>query len=117
MVMVILVAVIMLVVAGAAAAMVISNTLALSKEEQGAIAYSIAESAVEEGILRSLRDPSLEVSGESLAAESGEAILNISGSDPKVITAAGRAGNQEKTLEVRLRFEAGQMIIESWEEI
>lgn len=117
MVLVIVVSVVLLVVAGAAAAMVVANILALSREEQGILAYSLAESAVEEGILRSLRDPGLEIVSEEIIMEGGVAELRIVGSDPKVITATGTKSLQQKTIEVVLRFDEGQLVIDSWNEI
>src|SRR4029077_7648817 len=81
-------------VTSAAVAMIMVNALSGTKQQQGEVAYEIAESGAENGLIRLLRDPTY--IGETLPVGSGSATITVTGSgtsgSPFVILSKGTKG-------------------------
>jgi len=81
-------------VTSAAVVMILVNSMSGTKQQQGEIAYDIAQSGAENGLLRLLRDPTY--TGETLSVGSGTVVISVSGSgtsgSPYVILSKGTIG-------------------------
>ncbi|MCJ7740758.1 hypothetical protein MUP32_05620 [Candidatus Microgenomates bacterium] len=93
----------------------LSNSLSASKFDQGNSAYYVAESGIENALVRLLRDPMY--TGETLPVDSGNAIISISGTNPKTIISIGRIGNFSRTIEVTADYTNNILTVQSWKEI
>lgn len=89
-----------------------TNILSASTAEQGMDAYYVAESGIEESLLRVIRDPSY--SGGTLAVGSGSVVLEVSNG---VITSTGTYNNAVRKIQVTITNNNGVLTIDSWEEI
>lgn len=89
-----------------------TNILSASTAEQGMDAYYVAESGIEEGLLRAIRDPSY--SGGTLSVGSGSVELNV---ENGVITSTGTYNNAVRKIQVTTTSSNGVLTIDSWKEI
>lgn len=89
-----------------------TNILAASTVEQGVDAYYIAESGIEEGLLRLIRDPSY--TGGTLLVGTGSVVIEVNGG---IITATGTSNNAVRKIQVKTTSTNGALSIDSWEEI
>src|SRR4051794_27624872 len=71
-------AIIALTVTSASTIMVLANSLSGTKFQQGSVAYEIAQSGVENAILRLLRDPTY--TGETMSVGSGTVVIQATSS-------------------------------------
>lgn len=91
------------------------STRESSNLQEGTIAYDIAESGVENAILRLLRNPNY--TGETLPVGTGSTTVTVSGTNPKTITSIGTHGNFSRTLQVQVTDVSGFSTITSWIEL
>ena len=94
---------------------IIINSLSVSKSQEGTLAYYIAESGVENAMLRLLRDPNY--AGETLIIGESTVIITVTGSNPKTAVAVGQNGNFKRTIQVDMDYNNGYYIISNWKEI
>jgi len=82
-------------VISAAVVMTLVNSLSVSKQQQGEVAYEIAESGLDNGLIRLLRSPNT-YTGETLPVGSGSATITVTGSgtsgNPYIVTSTGTIG-------------------------
>ncbi|OGK16093.1 hypothetical protein A2774_01840 [Candidatus Roizmanbacteria bacterium RIFCSPHIGHO2_01_FULL_39_12c] len=97
----------------AATALILVNSASAQKMEGGIIAYSVAESGIENGLLRLLRNPFY--TGETLNLDEGTATITVTGSNPYTITSTGQSGSFTRVLQVVVNYN-GNMTIASWNE-
>lgn len=105
------------------AATIVASTVLISiatisaggKTQEGAIAYDIAESGVENALLRMLRDPSY--TGETLAVGQGSAVITVTGTNPRTIVSQGIQGSHRRTLQAIASDSAGMLTVTSWREL
>ncbi|MCL4384261.1 hypothetical protein M1116_02315 [Patescibacteria group bacterium] len=90
------------------------NSLAASRFEEGNVASFVAESGIEEGLIRFLRDP-LNYTGETLTTSDGQAQITVS-ADKTTLTSTGTAGNYVRTIQVQLNY-SDNLTLSSWHEI
>lgn len=90
------------------------NMTAATRTQTGDVAYSIAESGVENALIRLLRDTSYV--GETLTVGSGSAVVTVSGTNPKTITSTGSYGSFKRKLQVIASDSAGILSVTSWKE-
>lgn len=116
-------ALVVLVCFGVIAATIIASTVLISiatnsasgKTQGGTVAYDIAESGVENALLRLLRDPSY--TGETLVVGSGSAVITVTGTNPKTIVSQGIQGIHRRTLEAIASDSGGVLSVTSWREL
>ena len=101
-------------ITSAATTLIIVNSANTQKLEGGTVAYHIAESGIENALLRLLRNPNY--AGETLSINGGTATITVAGSNPYNLTSTGKKGNFSRTLQVIVNYN-GNMTISSWREI
>lgn len=105
----------------AAVTLVLNNSIATSKVASGMTAYAVAESGVEEALLRLLRDPNYGNGGVvqniPVGTNNAAVTVNTAGS-LKTITSIGTAGRFSRTLQVVTSYNSItlQLVINSWQE-
>lgn len=83
-----------------------------SNSEQTQVALGVAESGMENALLRLLRDPSY--TGETLVLADGTAVTTVTGSLTKTIISVGTAGNFKRTITVTVSYTGGILSVISW---
>ncbi len=104
-------------ITSAAVVLIATNSLAASRFEQGTDALDIAESGVENALLRLDRDPSY--TGETLNVGTGTVTISVSLGNPTIITATGSANqnNATRTIQVNTVYNNGALTVTSWKEL
>ncbi|MEO6508636.1 MAG: hypothetical protein ABIO02_01665 [Patescibacteria group bacterium] len=99
------------------AAMIIMNdSLNATKFQVGQDASYVAESGVEEAILRLLRDPSY--TGGTLTVGSGTATIAVTGTTIKTITSVGKVNNHSRKIQVTAGYTGGVVAVTPpWQEV
>lgn len=103
-------------ITASAVAVVLVNSLSASKLALSDSAYAIAESGIENGIIRLLRDTNYQ--GETLQIDEGSASVQVASSSGNIytITSLGTSGGFSRKLKVDLVYTT-IMQITSWKEI
>lgn len=100
-------AIIGITVTSAAVVMILVNSLSGTKQQQGEIAYEIAQSGADNAVLRLLRNPSY--TGETLTVGSGSATITATGSgttnDPYIILSQGSFGIFIRKIQVTATYQ------------
>ena len=99
----------------AAVLLVVDNTITSTNQQVGTSTVSIAESGIENALLRLLRDPSY--TGEVLAVGTGQATITVTGTAPIIITSVGTLGSFQRTVEVQAERVNGVVTVTTWKEI
>ena len=107
--------VIAVIVTTASIALVINSSKGTDKIYQGANALDIAESGAETAMMKLLRDSSY--TGETLTVGNGQAVVTITGSDPKIILSKGTLNNFTRTIQVIVNTTNNVLTATSWKEI
>ena len=106
-------------VTSAAVVMILVNSLAGTKQQQGEVAYEIAQSGAENGLIRLLRDPIY--TGETLTVGNGTATITVTGSgtsgDPYVILSKGQNGIFIRKVEIQATYENNLLSVTSRKEV
>jgi hypothetical protein len=106
-------------VTSAAVVMLLVNSLSGTKQQQGMIAQSIAQSGAETGLLRLLREPSY--TGETVTIGSGTATITVTGSgttgSPYVIVSKGTTGAFVRTMQITATYQNNVLAVISRKEI
>jgi Tfp pilus assembly protein PilX len=101
---------------GASAAVVATlDARSTQRVASGTEAYYIAESGIENAMLRLLRDP--EYKGETLLISGGSAKVTVSITSPKTVTSTGTIDNYQRTIQTIVGYNNGVFTITSWKEI
>src|SRR3989344_9457916 len=102
-------------VTSGAAGMILVNTANTQKMEGGTVAFQVAESGIENALLRLLRNPNY--TGENdLAIGNGMVDISVTGSNPYTITSTGISGNFSRTIQIVVNYN-GNITITSWREV
>lgn len=104
-----------IVVVTAVTTITVVNYTGATKFNQGDMALSIAESGVENGILRILRDHNY--TGETLSVPPGSATITVVPGLNPIITSVGTTGDFRRVVEVRGSFNNNVFTITSWKEL
>jgi hypothetical protein len=93
----------------------VNNALANSQSEQSAIALDIAESGMENGIIRFTRN--IGYTGEDMPFNGGVAHITLS-PDQQTIQSRGTYGNFDRTIQVNITdyVRTNNLTINSWQE-
>ena len=89
-----------------------TNILSASTTERGTNAYYVAESGIEEAMLRLNRNPGY--AGEVLTVGQANAVIQVGNG---IITATGTYGNTIRKIQVQTVNNNGVLKIVSWKEI
>jgi hypothetical protein len=108
-----------LTITSGAVVMMLVNSNAGTRLQEGEVAYQVAQSGAENGMIRLLRNPSY--AGETITVGSGSATITKSGTgvvnDPYIITSTGTAGNFVRKVEVRATYVNNLLQVQSQKEI
>ena len=107
--------VVSLIIVSAAVLLVVDSTVISTNQQVGTTAVSVAESGIENAMLRLLRNPSY--TGEVVAVGSGTATITVTGSAPITILSVGRIGDFERKVQVTAVRQSGVLTITSWKEV
>lgn len=103
-------------ITSAAAVILITNIKAASKVEQSTMAYYIAESGAEEGVLRILRNP--QYSGTlTVTVDGGNATVSATQGNPITILSVGHYNNFLRKVQIQTVYNNGTVTIQSWKEV
>ncbi len=105
-------AIIGITIISAAAIMLYANTSSLTTSQEGSYAYYIAQSGVQEALIRIIRNPNY--SGGTLSVGSGTATIQVVGG---VITSTGSINNVVRKIQVQTFTDQYGTSITSWKEI
>lgn len=105
-------------VISSAVILVYGNTQSSSITEQGTYAYYAAESGVEEGLLRLLRNPNYTGTtlGQPLSVGLGNAVIQVD-TVSGLITSTGTYNNTVRKIQAQTVYNNGVRTISSWKEI
>jgi hypothetical protein len=110
-----------LTITSAAIVMILVNSSSGTKQQQGELAYQIAQSGAENAVLRVLRTPPPAYTGETLPVGNGQAVITVTGSgtvaSPYVILSRGELGNFVRQVEIQARYENNLFEITSEREV
>jgi hypothetical protein len=98
-----------------AVVLIINNTQAASRMEQGNLAYTVAESGMENALMRLLRNPSY--TGETLTINSGTATITVTGSNPMTVLSVGSWNSFTRRIQVTAAYVNGFLSVSSWQEV
>lgn len=107
--------IIAIIVTTSSIALVINSSKGTDKVYQGANSLDIAESGAETAMIRLLRDPNY--TGETLTVGDGQAVITITGSNPKTILSKGTLNNFTRTIQVIVDTSNNTLTATSWKEI
>lgn len=107
--------VIAIIVTTASIALIINSSKGTDKVYQGTNSLDIAESGAETAMIKLLRDPSY--LGETLTVGNGQAVISITGSNPKTIISTGTLNNFTRTIQVIVDTSNNTLNATSWKEI
>ncbi|HUD19364.1 MAG TPA: hypothetical protein VMR81_02905 [Patescibacteria group bacterium] len=102
-------------IATTAVAVVVSNSLSVTRSEDGIVAMDIAETGGENAIIRLLRDTNY--TGETLAIGDGSAVATVSGTTTKTITSMGTVNGSSRTVQIVATLTNGVLTVTSWQEL
>ena len=106
---------IIITITAAAVVIILTGSSNATKFEQGTRVYYIAESGIENALIRLLRDPLY--SGETMTVGDGSVTVTVTGSSPYVITSVGTIGNAQRTIRANAAFTTGILNVTDWKEI
>jgi hypothetical protein len=102
-------------ITSAAIIIIMTGSLATTKFQEGTKSYYIAESGIENALLRLLRDP--DYAGETMNVGDGTVTISIAGTSPYTITAVSDIGDFSRTIQATVVFANGILSVTSWKEI
>ncbi len=107
-------------ITAAATAIMINSSQASSQVAQSFVSTGVAESGIENALIRLLRDPNYTGTGyngePALTLGNGTATITVTGVNPKTITSVGLEDNHSKTIEVSVTYNNNIMTITDWHE-
>lgn len=108
--------IIAIVVTTASVALVLNSALGTNIVYRGISSLDIAESGVENAIIRLIRNP--DYTGETIAIDGGQAVVTITGTSPtKTIVSRGTLNSHTRTIQVVIDTTNNTISVTSWREI
>ena len=107
--------IIAIIVTTASIALIINSSRGTDKVYQGANSLDIAESGAETAMIKLLRNSSY--IGETLTVGSGQAVITVSGTNPKTVLSKGSLNYFTRTIQVIITTTNNVLTITSWKEI
>lgn len=103
------------IISSAAITIMVVNTSTTSQTQLGNDTLYIAESGLENAILRFLRNPSY--SGETLTINNGTITITVSGTGPYTLRSSAVKGSYSRTVEAVLTYNNNVLTLTSWSEV
>lgn len=100
----------------AAVAVIITNSRSTDKLYQGVNAYSLAESGIENALIRLLRNPNYTGEVLNIGANSATITVTPTGGETYSIVSTGAGGNLRRIITVNVSYTNNVMAITSWSE-
>lgn len=98
-----------------ALAVVVNASSTQTKSALSSEAYVLAESGVENALLRIVRDPLY--TGETLSLEGSQVVITVSGGGIKTIVSTATTGNFVKQITATASYNSiGELVLSSWKE-
>jgi Na+-transporting NADH:ubiquinone oxidoreductase subunit NqrC len=114
-VLLVLVSVALIITTASVIIMTVNNTAA-TRFDRGQVVLDVAESGMENALMRMLRDPNY--IGETLTIGEGSAVITVSGSGfPKTITSKGTVGITVRTIQTQVDSTNNVLSVVSWREV
>lgn len=107
--------VIAVIITSAAIILVLNSSAGTGKVQQGISAFEIAESGAENAILKLIRDRNY--SGETVNIGDGQAVVTVTGTNPKTILSVGTLNNFSRTIQVIVDTTGNTVTVTSWKEL
>jgi hypothetical protein len=107
--------VIAVIVTTASIALIINSATGTDRVYQGSNSLDVAESGAETAMIKLLRDPNY--AGETLVIDGGEAVITVSGTNPKTVLSEGTVNNFTRTIQVIVDMSNNTLTATSWKEI
>ena len=107
--------IIAIVVTTASITLVLNSSSGTDKVYQGANSLDIAESGAETAMIKLLRNPNY--AGETLTVGGGQAVVTITGTNPKKVISKGTLNNFTRTIQVMVDTSNDTLTATSWKEI
>jgi|SRR3989338_1963490 len=104
-----------LLVGSAATTLILVNSSNVQKSQAGLTTLQIAESGMENALIRILRNPNYQ--GETLTIGQGTATITVTGSGPFTLTSIGSIGNFSRTIQVIADYNNNILTVTSWREV
>lgn len=104
-----------LTITSSAIIIIIANSISTSRFQEGTLAYYVAESGIENALLRLLRDPNY--TGETLTIGVETAVVTVTGSNPKTVVSVGQNGNFKRTVQAQMTYSNGYYTFSNWKEL
>lgn len=104
-------------ITGAAVVILLVNSLSGFKFQQGTVAYEIAQSGVEEALIRFLRDPSYVGTTQPLTIGGGTVTIERSGTGPYIFLSTGKIGNFVRKIQVTVQYQNSVVTVLDKQEI
>lgn len=101
-------------ITSASVGIVIANSQTASAASLSQDAYLVAESGIENALLRLLRDPNYP--GETLSIGETHGTVVVNGLTDKVITATATAGNFTRQIQAQVTFNNDTLVLTAWNE-
>ncbi len=102
-------------VTSASIALVLNSSVGTSKLYQGSNSLDIAESGAETAMIKLLRNPNY--AGETLSVGGGQAVVTVTGTNPKTVLSRGTISNFTRTIQVIVDTSNNTLTATSWKEI
>ena len=107
--------IIALIVTSASIALVLNSSVSTDKVYLGTNSLDIAESGAQTAMIKLIRNPSY--AGETLTIGSGQALISVTGTNPKIILSKGTFNNFTRTIQVIVDTTNNAFTATSWKEI
>lgn len=107
--------VITLTLVAAAVAVTIVNSQATTHAAEGESGRMLAESGIEEALIRLVRDPGY--TGGTLTIGDGNVTVTVAGTNPKTITSQATSGTVERSYQAVVTMNDETLTVVSWQEV
>jgi len=107
--------IIAIMIATASISIITGSSTATGSIETEQSSYYMAESGIENAILRLLRDPNY--TGESISINNGTTTITVTGSNPYTITSVGQLGVIKRTVQAVVSYNNNILSVTSWKTI
>lgn len=102
-------------VTSTATVVVLVNSKAANKLEQGEKSSLAAETGIENAILRLIRDSNY--TGEIMTVENATITIDVVGDNPKIITSEGQTNDYKRKVQAQTEYNNNTWTVTSWKEI